>query len=91
MLTRRLTMFALAAAFAASSSVVLLQSARPALAETDRNTRLAQQQRHDRDDWNRKHPKHTNPNGFWNNGRWHANNGHHNGQYKRHTRDHDHR
>ena len=90
MLTRRLTMFALAAAFAASSSVALLQSARPALAETDRNTRLAQHQRHDRDDWNRKH-QHTNANGFWSNGRWHANNGHHNGQYKRHTRDHDRR
>jgi hypothetical protein len=89
MLTKRLTMFALAAAFAVSSSFALLQSARPASAETDHNTRIAQQQRHDRD-WNRNH-KHTNANGFWNNGRWHANNGHHNGQHKRHTRDHDRR
>jgi hypothetical protein len=90
MLTRRLTMIALAAAFAASSSVALLQSARPAFAETDHNTRVAQNQRHDRDDWNCKHHKHTNPNGFWNNGRWHANQGHHNGQHKRHpNRDRD--
>ena len=83
MLTRRLTMIAVAAAFAASSSVALLQSAQRAFAETDHNTRVAQNQRHDRD-WNQKHRKHTNPNGFWSNGRWHANNGNHNGQHKRH-------
>jgi hypothetical protein len=77
MIIRRLTLLALAAAFALSSSLALLQSARPALAEPDHNARIAQNQRHDRDDWNRKHNKHAN------NSRWHGNNGVHNGQHKR--------
>jgi hypothetical protein len=82
MFSRRLTMLVLAAAFAASSSIALLQNAGPALADRDANTRLAQQQRRDRDDWNRKHHKqHANP-------RVHANNGHHYGQQKHHDRDH---
>lgn len=81
MFSRRLTMLALAAAFAASSSIALLQNAGPALADRDSNTRAAQQRRHDRDDWNRKHHKqHANAS------RWHANNGNHNGQ-KKHDRD----
>ena len=89
MLFRRLTMIAFAAAFAVSSSIALLQNAGPALADRDPNTRPGQNQRFDRDDWNRKHhPHHAN------NGR-HPNPGHHYGQYKPHKRhpdrDRDHR
>ena len=86
MLTRRLSLVALAAAFAVSSSAALLQSARPALADAD-DHHPRQHQRFDRDDW--RYHRNTNNNngywtnrsqysnnrnGYWSNGRWYANN-----------------
>jgi hypothetical protein len=74
MLTRRLTLVAFAALFAASSSLAMLQSARPASADQDdHGRRIAQHQRndHDRDDRIRHHhPKANNGRHVgWNNPR----------------------
>jgi hypothetical protein len=55
MLTRRLSLMAVAAAFAVSSSAALLQSARPALADADDHHPRAHQ-RFDRDDRHRARP-----------------------------------
>jgi len=76
MLTRRLSLIAVAAAFAVSSSAAMLQSARPALADADDHHPRVQQRHdgdHDRDDRKRQTPAH-NGNGYWSNGQWHAGN-----------------
>ncbi len=65
MLTRRLSLVAFAAVFAASSSFAMLQTSRPALADqADHKPR--HHQRVDRDD--RIH--HNTANGHWVNGQW---------------------
>lgn len=74
MLKRRLTLVAIAAMFAVSSSLAMLQSARPASADQDDHwRRSAHHQRtdHDRDD-RRRHNK------------FHANNGRHQGWNNNH-------
>ena len=83
----RSALIAFAAFLAASSSLVMLQSARPALADQD-DHRYTHQQRYDRDD----HHRHANTNvnhggwndaGHWNNGRrWATTN---NGSWTRNT------
>jgi hypothetical protein len=50
MLTRRLTMAVFAALFAASSSLAMLQNARPAMADQNNRWRNGYHQRADRDD-----------------------------------------
>jgi len=70
---------AFAAVLAASSSLVMLQSARPALADQD-DHRYAHHQRWDRDDRHRHGNTYVNQGGWnnaghWNNGRRWANNG----------------
>jgi hypothetical protein len=81
MITKRLSLIAIAAAFAVSSSAAMLQSARPALADADDHHPRHQQRadrddrhyaRHDRDD--RNYRRTTNTNGYWSNGQWYANN-----------------
>ncbi|MEA2690336.1 MAG: hypothetical protein QOD51_2943 [Candidatus Eremiobacteraeota bacterium] len=62
MLTRRLTLAAFAALFAATSSLAMLQSPASA-AQHDRWQRTAHHNDHDRDDRNRHRPAN------WNNGR----------------------
>jgi hypothetical protein len=79
--TKRLSLIAIAAAFAVSSSAAMLQSARPALADAD-DHHPRQHQRADRDDRHnvrqdrddRNYRRTTNTNGYWSNGQWHANN-----------------
>ncbi len=84
---RRLSLITLAAVFAASSSLAMLQSARPALADPDaHHLRRVHHQRnndHDRDDKRSKHKHHNvnwnnngNHNGYWKNGTWYTPNGH---------------
>ena len=94
MLTRRLSLIAVAAAFAVSSSIAMLESARPALADADDHHPKIH--RHvDRDDRGGRHPGY-----HWANGQWVPNNnasrhnpGRHNGwkHKKNHDRDHDRR
>jgi hypothetical protein len=83
MLTRRLSLIAVAAAFAVSSSAALLQSSRPALADADDHHPRVHRHVGDRDrDDRRAHPGY-----HWANGQWipnnYANNGGHwvNGQW----------
>lgn len=71
MLSRRLSLAAFAALFAASSSLAMLQQGtRPASADQDDHWRRhAQHQRHDRDDRHFNHAYHANPgnhNGWYN-------------------------
>ena len=99
MLTRRLTMVAVAAAFAVSSSLAMLQSSRPALADADDHHpkvhRHVGDGDHDRDD-RRVHPG-SRPGYHWANGQWVRNNyadannpGNHKGwKPKKHKKDHD--
>ena len=71
MLPKRLTLAAFAALFAASSSIAMLQSARPALADQDDHWRRnAHHQRHDRDDRrnNGSTYRYNGYNNGWNNG-----------------------
>ena len=102
MLTRRLTMIAVAAAFAMSSSLALLQSSRPALADADDHHpkvhRHVGDRDHDRDD--RRVHRAARPGYHWANGQWIPNNyanannpGKHKGwkPKKNHDRDHDRR
>ena len=101
MLTRRLTMVAVAAAFAASSSLAMLQSSRPALADADDHHPKVHRtvvRDHDRDD--RRVHRAARPGYHWSNGQWIRNNyanvnnpGKHKGwkQKKNHDRDHDRR
>ena len=95
MLTRRLSLIAVAAAFAVSSSLAMLQSARPALADADDHHPKIHRHNdgdHDRDD-RRAHPGYhwtngqwvpnnvANNGGHWVNGQWVSNNG--NGNWNR--------
>jgi hypothetical protein len=71
MLTRRLSLIAVAAAFAVSSSAAMLQSSRPALADADDHHPRVHRHvpgDHDRDD-RRAHPGY-----HWVNGQWIPNN-----------------
>jgi hypothetical protein len=72
MLTRRLSLIAVAAAFAVSSSLAMLQSSRPALADADDHhpkIHRIHNGDHDRDD---RHPHRA---GYhWVNGQWVPNN-----------------
>ena len=103
MLTRRFSLIALAAAFAVSSSLAMLQSSRPALADADDHHPKIH--RHvDRDDRGR-HPGYhwangqwipnnvANNGGHWVNGQWVPNNANWNnrGKHKgwRHKKNHD--
>ncbi len=71
MITRRLSLVAVAAAFAVSSSIAMLQSARPALADADDHhpRHVARHNDHDRDDRRRAHPGY-----HWASGQWVPNN-----------------
>jgi len=78
MLTKRLSLIAVAAAFAVSSSAAMLQSARPALADADDHHprvhhRIAGDGDHDRDD------RRAHPGQHWFNGQWVPNNNPRNG------------
>ena len=74
MLTRRFSLIAVAAAFAVSSSLAMLQSSRPALADGDDHhpPRVHRHNGgdHDRDDRRGRHPANT----HWSNGQWVPNN-----------------
>lgn len=72
MLTRRLSLVVLAAAFGITSSAAMLQSSRPALADADdHHNRHVQRYHndHDRDD-----RRHSRPGYHWVNGQWVPNN-----------------
>jgi hypothetical protein len=89
MLARKPAVIAFAAMLAASSTLTMLQTARPALADPNDQTATTQQQRHDRDDRHRNNATnsgynnagHRNDgrrwnnttNGYTNNGRWNNN------------------
>ena len=77
MLTRRLSLIAVAAAFAVSSSAAMLQSARPALADADdHHPRIHHRYGGDRNRDDRAHYRTWNNGGNrnWNNGgTWYAN------------------
>ncbi|HWT07206.1 MAG TPA: hypothetical protein VN224_15685 [Xanthomonadales bacterium] len=105
MLTRRLSLMAVAAAFALSSSAAMLQSSRPALADADdHHPRVHHRIVADRDD-RRAHPgQHwangqwvpnnvgSNRGGHWVNGQWVSNSWNGNpGKHKgwKHKKDHD--
>ena len=78
MFTRRLSLIAVAAAFAVSSSAAMLQSARPALADADDHHPRAHQRvagDHDRDD------RRAHPGQHWANGQWTANRNANNGTH----------
>jgi hypothetical protein len=71
MLTRRLSLIAVTAAFAVSSSLAMLQSARPALADADDHHPKIHRIHagdHDRDD------RRAHPGQHWANGQWIPNN-----------------
>jgi Ni/Co efflux regulator RcnB len=105
MLTKRLSLVAVAAAFAVSSSLAMLQSARPALADADDHHPKIH--RHvDRDDRRANHPGYhwangqwipnnvanNNRGGHWVNGQWVSNTWHANpGKHKgwKHKKNHD--
>jgi hypothetical protein len=71
MLTRRLSLIAVAAAFAVSSSFAMLQSARPALADADdHHPRVHHRIAGDRDRDDRR----AHPGQHWSNGQWIPNN-----------------
>lgn len=101
MLTRRLGLIAVAAAFAVSSSAAMLQSARPALADADDHHPRIQRHTdgdHDRDD-RRAHAGSHLVNGRWvannhpgNNWNGNGNHGHDKApkHKKHHDKDHDH-
>jgi hypothetical protein len=78
MFTRRLSLIAVAAAFAVSSSAAMLQSARPALADADDHHPRVHQRAagdHDRDD------RRAHPGQHWANGHWMANRNTNNGAH----------
>jgi len=92
MLTRRLSLIAVAAAFAVSSSLAMLQSSRPALADAD-DHHHPRVNRHAGGDRDARHPNNVaRTGGHWVNGQWVSNNWNGNpGNHKgwKHKKNHD--
>ncbi|HEV2643813.1 MAG TPA: hypothetical protein VGT98_13950 [Candidatus Elarobacter sp.] len=81
MITKRLSLIAIAAAFAVSGSAAMLQSSRPALADADDHHPRVQ--RHHDGDHDRDDRRHQRPGYHWANGQWIPNNvvNHNNGHW----------
>jgi hypothetical protein len=72
MITKRLSLIAIAAAFAVSSSAAMLQTSRPALADADDHHPRVQ--RHNDGDHDRDDRRHQRAGYHWANGQWIPNN-----------------
>ena len=98
MLTKRLSLMAVAAAFAVSSSLAMLQSARPALADADdHHPKIHRHVGYHwmNGQWVPNTIANTNRGGHWVNGQWvsntwHAHPGKHHGSKHKKNHDHDH-